>query len=499
MDKFDSLSVIADPSTISGLFDTLEEAIYVVGINEELLYMNKAAEKLDRLALSECRGRTICDIYGLNDTPSLRALRSGQPVTDVTFRYNISGQDVFQICNAWPIIREGRIVGSYTIQKDVTKLKEVIESNLKMQRELSPVASGSAGPDEQDDWRGPKNLIGTHPLFVDCLNMVHMSAQSDSPIMLIGKTGTGKEVMANRIHSLSPRRNRPFIAINCAAIPEALLEGILFGTAKGVYTGAVERKGLFEEAQGGTLFLDELNSMSLYSQSKLLRVLEDKKIQHLGGKEKIKVDVRIISSSNSPPREAIEGNQIREDLFYRLAVVNIVIPDLAERRSDILLLSKHFIDHYNREFGKSIHGLSEDIRLFFLKYSWPGNVRQLRHSIESAMNFVNKNDKYIRKRHLPQYLFGADLRAFFNSDPMDPYHKISPGSEPNNPPAPSRGHHHNPDRTPGNVFSLIRDQEKRQIMESLIKNKGNITKTAQELNLPRHGLVYRIKKYELKK
>lgn len=286
MEKFDSLGLISDTSTISGLFDTLEEAIYVIGTNEELLYMNKAAEKLDGLVLSECRGRTICDIYGLNDTSSLRALRRGKPVTDVTFRYNISGQDVFQICNAWPIIKEGKIVGSYTIQKDVTKLKEVIESNLKMQRELSPVASSSVDIDEQEDRRGLQNLIGDHSLFTDCLNMVRMSAQSDSHVMLIGKTGTGKEVLAKRIHHLSPRRNRPFIAINCAAIPDALLEGILFGTTKGVYTGAVERKGLFEEAQGGTLFLDELNSMSLYSQSKLLRVLEDKEIQHLGGKEK---------------------------------------------------------------------------------------------------------------------------------------------------------------------------------------------------------------------
>jgi len=244
--------------------------------------------------------------------------------------------------------------------------------------------------------------------------------------------------------------------------------------------------------------LDELNSMSLYSQSKLLRVLEDKEIQHLGGKEKIKVDVRIISSSNVSPDEAMESQQIREDLFYRLAVVNIVIPALAERRSDILLLANHFIERYNREFGKNIRGLSEDIRLFFLKYSWPGNVRQLRHSIESAMNFVTKNDKYIRKHHVPQYLFGADLHTFFNYDPMDPYPQITPKPTPHNSQDKIDNTKPNSAKTDGSVFSLIRDQEKQAIVEALIANKGNITKTARALNLPRHGLVYRIKKYDLK-
>lgn len=498
MDKLDSLSLIADSSIIAALFETLEESLYVIGPHEELLYMNGAGEKLDGLLLSECRGRTIHEIYGISDTPSLRALRTGKPVKDVNFRYNVRGQEVFQICNAWPIIKEGRIVGSYTIQKDVTRFKQVIENNLAMQRELSPVTSEAEAIRVTANGPGFQQLVGDHPLFKECLDMINLSAPGDSHVMLIGRTGTGKEVLAKRIHSLSPRRHRTFIAINCAAIPEALLEGILFGTAKGVYTGAVERKGLFEQAEGGTLFLDELNSMSLFSQSKLLRVIEDKEIQHLGGKKKIKVDVRIISSSNTPPDEAFEAGQIREDLFYRLAVVNIVIPDLAERRSDILLLSSHFIKLYNHEFGKNILGFSEDIRLFFLKYSWPGNVRQLRHSIEAAMNFVTKNDKYIRKRHLPQYLFGTDLQAFFNHDPMDPYPKarIKPNYE-NMPDALDDKNNHSV-KEEENVFNLIREQEKRLVTGALIKNKGNITKTAQELNMPRHSLVYRIKKYALK-
>ena len=494
MIQSDPLSLIGDSPALAGLFEVLEEAIYIIGTREELLYMNRAAEKLDGLALAECRGRTIHELYNLNDTPSLRALRTGQPVKEIAFRYNVNGLEVFQICNARPIIKDGRVVGAFTIQRDVTKLKEVIENNLKMQQELSPSASGSGGRGPQAGPPDFKNLIGKHPLFQECLDMADMTSQRDSHVMLVGKTGTGKEVLAKRIHNLSPRRGRPFLAINCAAIPEALLEGILFGTAKGVYTGAVERKGLFEQAQGGTLFLDELNSMSLYSQSKLLRVLEDKELQHLGGKDKIKVDVRIISSTNVAPREAMERNQIREDLFYRLAVVNINIPELAARRGDILLLSDHFISLYNKEFGKNILGLSEDIRLFFLKYHWPGNVRQLRHSIESAMNFVTRNEKYIRKRHLPQYLFGADFRGFFSDETMNAG-PPQPVQE-----APGRPADDNPEQAPNrdSVFSRIRDKEKQLITQALVANSGNITKAARQLNLPRHGLVYRIKKYGLK-
>ena len=491
---YDPLGLIGDSSVVADLFEVLEEAVYVIGANEELLYMNSAAEKLDGLTLSKCRGRTIHELYGLTDTPSLRALRTGQPVNDITFRYNVSGSEVFQICNARPIIQGGKVVGSYTIQKDVTRLNEVIENNLKLQQKLSSVALGSA--ERNNDSRTP-DLVGEHPLFKDCLDMVRVSAQRDSHVMLVGKTGTGKEVFAKRIHSMGVRWNQPFLAINCAAIPEALLEGILFGTAKGVYTGAVERKGLFEQAEGGTLFLDEINSMSIYSQSKLLRVLEEKEIQHLGGKEKIKVNVRIISSSNVPPREAMELNQIRADLFYRLAVVNITIPDLSTRQSDILLLSDHFIALYNKEFSKNIKGLNEEVKTFFLKYSWPGNVRQLRHSIESAMNFVTKNEKYIRKHHLPQYLTGVDGQDLLRdvsrpSQPpktRPPYQNISAMPD-----------EHNSNNIPNDrgVFIQIRDKEKQLIIDTLMANNGNITKTASELNMPRHSLVYRIKKYELR-
>ncbi len=235
--------------------------------------------------------------------------------------------------------------------------------------------------------------------------------------------------------------------------------------------------------------------MDLFSQSKLLRVLEEKQIQHLGGHETIKVDVRIISSSNVLPFEAMERRQIREDLFYRLAVVETLIPELTSRRSDILVLAKHFIEHYNHKFGKKIKDLSEDIRLFFLKYHWPGNVRQLRHCIESAMNFVDERDKYIRQHHLPQYLFGSSFQGFLSEDPLNPYQ---------NPPADnlpllarSIAGHQNKVGELG-LFEKIDEEEKKRVTEALYQSRGNIARAARSLNLPRHGLVYRLKKYGFK-
>jgi arginine utilization regulatory protein len=474
----------------SELLALIREAVYFCDDQGRITYINGAAEKLDGCTLTQIRGRTVIELYGTDDGPLMRALRTGQPVENIACRYNFNGVEVFQISTARPIIIGGRVVGAYSIQRDVSKLKEVIENNLKMQRELFPTSISGSDIDNLLEINRPGRLVGEHPKFKECLSMAAMAAKRNSNVMLSGQTGTGKELFARSIHQLSPRQKRPFLAINCAAIPEALLEGILFGTAKGVYTGAVERQGLLEQAESGTLFLDELNSMTLFSQAKLLRVLEEKEIQHLGGKEKIKIDVRIISSSNVHPREAIKLNQIREDLFYRLAVINIIIPGLTERRSDIPLLADYFIQHYNDRFGKAVKGLSEEALDFFLEYPWPGNVRQLCHCLESAMNFVGPDDEYIRREHLPKYLFGGGFQGFSSYDRIDSPNQASP---PNTSWKPKDVSDSGDD-----VFSTIFDNEKRLIIEALLANKGNVSRTARALNMHRQSLIYRIKKYGIK-
>ncbi len=229
-----------------------------------------------------------------------------------------------------------------------------------------------------------------------------MVADSTSSVLVYGETGTGKELYVQSIHNYSSRFNKPFIAQNCAALPENLFESILFGTVKGAFTGAVDKPGLFEQAHGGTLFLDEINSMPINLQTKLLRVLQDGVIRRVGDSRDRKIDVRIIAAMNVEPLKAVENGQIREDLFYRLNVVNIKLVPLRDRLEDIPLYVEHFIDKYNKELNKNVKGISSKVKELFMSYNWPGNVRELQHIIEAAINIVD--NEYIELDNLPIYL-----------------------------------------------------------------------------------------------
>jgi len=482
--KFAFEEVMKQYPYFADIFESLEAAVYFCDNEGRLVYINPIAERLDGYTNQELYGRTVMEAYGLDaqTSPMLRALTTEKAVVDMAFRYFVNGREVFQICNARPVFFNGVKVGAFTVQKDVTQLMEVIERNIVLQRQMF-LSNADESENCAEDVTGIDRLIGEHPIFIECKEMAKMAARRDSPVLLTGETGSGKELFARAIHEHSSRREGPFLAINCAAIPEALIESILFGTSKGIYTGAVERKGLFEQADGGTIFLDEINSMPLASQAKLLRALEDKEIQHLGSKERIRINARIISSSNAFPQEAIRKKQIREDLFYRLAVVNIVIPNLASRKSDVFILANHFISEYNERFQKKIVSLDDEVLGFFLDFSWPGNVRQLRHTLESAMNFVEDGELMIKKKHLPAYLFtGIDAASggYRQKDTIAiPVHDL-------------------PENKETGIFSAIKDKEKNAIILALMDNGGNVSKTAKQLGMNRQSLVYRIRKYQIK-
>jgi len=305
--------------------------------------------------------------------------------------------------------------------------------------------------------------------------------------MIYGETGTGKELFAQSIHNASHRSGGPFMAINCAAIPENLLEGILFGTSKGVYTGAVDKAGLFEQANGGTIFLDEINSMPVSLQAKLMRVLQEKKVRRLGHQEETSINVRVISSCNQEPNEAMEQQQLRHDLFYRLAVVYLMLPPLRRQTEDILMLCDHFIEQYNHRLHKSVNALHPNVISAFLDYDWPGNVRQLENCIESAMNIVAADCTVIQPYHIPTYMglfsnqrprhFPASTRPTDNGIPSDGLLDILDND---------------------NVIKKLQGEEKNIIVQTLKGNRGNITKTARQLGISRQRLQYRLKKYGLK-
>ncbi len=281
-----------------------------------------------------------------------------------------------------------------------TERSELLKENLQLHREL------------YDRFR-IEGIVGKSPRMQEAIDVMKKVSTSSATVLIRGESGTGKELVARAIHYNSPRRTRSFTALNCASIPENLFESELFGYEPGAFTGAMARRiGLFEATNGGTLFLDEIGDMPLMMQSKLLRVLQDKEIRRLGGKEPIKVDVRIIAATNKDlEKELVKGN-FREDLYYRLKVVTIELPPLQERKNDVPELAEFFMNKYNREFGKRVKGVEAAAVKALTEYSWPGNIRQLESVIERAVLMCD-NDS-IRLKDIK-----GELRTFQSSEPFD--------------------------------------------------------------------------------
>ncbi|MCD6391116.1 MAG: sigma-54-dependent Fis family transcriptional regulator [Dehalococcoidia bacterium] len=266
--------------------------------------------------------------------------------------------------------------------------QELVEENLALRHRL------------EDRYRF-ENIIAKSSKMQRLIELIKVVGKSNATVLITGESGTGKELVARAIHSQSHRRNKPFVAVSCAALPESLLESELFGHERGSFTGAYTRKkGKFEFASGGTLFLDEIGEMSANIQVHLLRVLEEKEFTRVGGNEPLRVDVRVISATNKDLRKAIEKQEFREDLYYRLNVVNIELPPLRERKEDIPLLAEHFLNKFASENRKEITGFSTDTVEFLLDYDWPGNVRELENAIERAV--ILAKDSIITIADLPQ-------------------------------------------------------------------------------------------------
>jgi DNA-binding NtrC family response regulator len=279
---------------------------------------------------------------------------------------------------------------------DTNHMLVLVDKALKSQR---MVAENEALREEIDQRLGMGKIIGQNEKMVEVMKLVQKVALSDTSVLLQGDSGTGKELFARAIHELSPRKGKAFITINCAAIPRELLENELFGSERGAYTGSVARKiGKFEIADAGTIFLDEIGDMDIALQAKLLRVLQEKTIERLGGTKTTKVDTRVIAASNADLKSLIEQKKFRDDLYYRLSVFPITIPPLKERRDDIPALAEHFVVRYCREMNKKSISLSKEALAIMEKYHWPGNVRELENTIERAI--ILCDGKKIKPEHM---------------------------------------------------------------------------------------------------
>jgi DNA-binding NtrC family response regulator len=283
---------------------------------------------------------------------------------------------------------------------DYAKLKAILEAAGK-ERDLAQNARKLASRLEHS--KGLGAFVGLSRRMREVYDLIRDVGSTDTAVIITGESGTGKELAARTIHELSARAGGPFVPINAAAIPENLIESELFGHEKGAFTGAVApRAGCFEIAHRGTLFLDEIAEMPLALQSRLLRVLEDKRVRRLGGAQEFAVDVRVLAATNQDPAEAVRKNLLREDLYYRLNVFTVALPPLRDRLSDLPLLSQHFILEFNAKHKMQVEGLREETRHLLQEYSWPGNVRELRNIMERAV--ILAKTKWIEPSHLPAYI-----------------------------------------------------------------------------------------------
>jgi DNA-binding NtrC family response regulator len=332
---------------------------------------------------------------------------------------------------------------------------------------------------------GYHEIVSTAPKMMELMSFVRKVAASEATTILIqGESGTGKDLIAKAIHYESARQERPFVAINCSAIPETLMEAELFGHEKGAFTDAKQmKKGLFEVADGGTLFLDEIGELSPLLQAKLLRVLEDQVIRRIGGVRDMQVNVRVIAASNRDLEKAVREGHFRQDLYYRLAIIAIFIPPLRERKEDILPLVDFFIDRYNRRFRKSVRGISDDTRRLLLQHSWPGNVRELKNSIERAM--ILEDEQLLRPHYLPFAVSEAQgLTAFERISAHDNGQALANGRFLPRLYIPEGG-------------TSLEEVERTMVELAMKQANGNQTHAAKLLDISRDALRYKLKKFGL--
>jgi two-component system, NtrC family, response regulator AtoC len=331
------------------------------------------------------------------------------------------------------------------------------------------------------------DVVAVAPRTVELMNFVHKVATSEATTILIqGESGTGKDLVAKAMHHQSSRAGKPFVAINCSAIPETLMEAELFGHEKGAFTDAKAlKKGLFEVGDGGTVFLDEIGELSPFLQAKLLRVVEDQLIRRVGGVRDIQVDVRVIAASNRDLERAVREGGFREDLYYRLAIIAIMIPPLRERREDILPLVEFFIQHFNRKFRKSVKGISDEARRLLLSYDWPGNVRELKNAIERAM--ILEDESVLRSSYMPC----APGRPAAWAALADG------GRAPSRPGQPLRNGRHLPPLKIPEGGTTLEEVERALVEMALQQADGNQTHAAHLLDITRDTLRYKMKKFGL--
>ncbi|MFU8768267.1 MAG: sigma-54 interaction domain-containing protein [Desulfotignum sp.] len=465
MRRIDFLSVL----------DHLDDGVIIADKDGVIRFYNLSQSRIDGILPENAIGLKVTEIYELTNRTSMMmqcAVHKRAIKNRIFFYKTVSGKVANTITSVYPLLDNNTITGVICFVKDYELLRR--------SPPVQPLPECRSGLGNGTQYTFD-DLIGSSPDFIRVKETAQKASTSPSPIMIQGETGTGKELFAQSIHNFSPRRKEKYVAVNCAAIPHYLMEGMLFGTTRGAFTGALDKPGLFETAHQGTLFLDELLAMPLELQAKLLRVIQEKQVRRLGSVKEIPLDVKIISSVSQDPRVAIRQNRLRTDLFYRLGVVMVKLPPLRDRLDSLEELTGHFIQKYNQRLGTHVQDISPDVRELFQVYHWPGNIRELEHLIEGAMNLAGQ-EKILG---IDQFTPGLDtLEPMEPPDIKQPDRMTSAAPMAGTPPARPLG-------------QIQADQEKKAVDDALTACRGNVTQAARHLGISRQLLHYKIKKYRL--
>jgi len=438
-----------EPGIGRAILDSLSEGVFTTDDEWRIAYFNKGAERVTGVPREKAIGQRCCDVFKANICESVCALRhtlsTGEPVVNrPAVIIDAKGRKV-PISISTALLRDnaGRVIGGVESIRDLSQVEQ-------LRKELEGrYALG--------------DIIGRSPAMRDLFGVLPAIAASDSTVVIHGASGTGKELFARAIHELSERRKRPFVAINCGALPDTLLESELFGYMAGAFTDArKEKEGRFAHADRGTIFLDEIGDISPAMQMRLLRVLQEHVIEPLGAVRPVPVDVRVIAATHRDLGALVESGAFREDLYYRINVIRLELPALRERREDIPLLVDHFIDRFNRLQAKNVAGVSEQVLAVLMNHDFPGNARELENTIEHA--FVLCSDGLIEIEHLP-----PELRQMRDAAP------------------------------PGDREGMtLRSLEALHITDALRRNRGNRTAAAEELGIHPSTLFRKIRNLGIK-
>ncbi|MCK4341830.1 MAG: sigma 54-interacting transcriptional regulator [Phycisphaerae bacterium] len=446
---------VLDGGDFEAVLDSLDEGIVTLDDHGNVIGINRAACELLDISKAEALkhgcpcllGEEIC-------APGSRlreSISKRQPIRfdEVNLEMNAEHRKVFTMRSVVFRAGERRTGGGVVIFSDITEL-------VNLRRDLGT------------RYR-LHNIIGKSKAIQDVFELIEQVADSDATVLIEGETGTGKELVAHAIHHLGPRAAGPFVAVNCSALPESLLESELFGHTRGAFTGALrDKRGRFEAASGGTIFLDEIGDISANIQVKLLRVLQERTIERVGDEQPLAVDIRVIAATNRPLAELVSSGQFRQDLYYRLRVVPIRLPMLSGRRDDIPLLAQHFVERFREQTGRAIDGIDEEALALMLDHRWPGNVRELENAVEHA--FVKARRGLIRPAHLP-----LELRQGESGGVESPAHDA---------PVRSRGR--------GRA-----DLSPERVREVLTATGWNVAKAARRLHISRTTLYKRMAEFNL--